>query len=139
MPNMIEAAREQIDSLLNRAYAAAAEKGTLPAGAALTGKIELPKDTKNGDYACSYAMGSAKALHMAPRQIAEALLKELDLTDSWFQSAEAAGAGLPVLLAASSAFFFSSAAFFAASSALRFSSASLAAKAAAKTTSTEEI
>ena len=93
MPNMIEAAREQIDSLLNRAYAAAAEKGTLPAGAALTGKIELPKDTKNGDYACSYAMGSAKALHMAPRQIAEALLKELDLTDSWFQSAEAAGAG----------------------------------------------
>ena len=51
MSSMIEAAREQIDALLKKAYAAAAEKGILPAGGELNGKIEIPKDTKNGDYA----------------------------------------------------------------------------------------
>ena len=33
MTSMIEAAREQIDALLKKACAAAAEKGALPAGA----------------------------------------------------------------------------------------------------------
>ena len=93
MTSMIEAAREQIDALLKTAYAAAAEKGVLPAGAQLNGKIEIPKDTKNGDYACSYAMGSAKAMGMAPRKLAEALTAELDLADSWFDSVEVAGPG----------------------------------------------
>ena len=93
MTSMIEAAREQIDALLNKAYAAAAEKGVLPAGAQLNGKIEIPKDTKNGDYACSYAMGSAKAMGLAPRKLAEALTAELDLSGSWFDSVEVAGPG----------------------------------------------
>ena len=93
MSSMIEAAREQIDALLKKACAAAAEKGSLPAAGELNGKIEIPKDTKNGDYACSYAMGSAKALGMAPRKLAEALAAELDLTDSWFDSVEVAGPG----------------------------------------------
>ena len=86
MSSMIEAAREQIDGLLKKACASAAEKGLLPAEAQLNGKIEIPKDTKNGDYACSYAMGSAKPLGMAPRKLAETLSAELDLAGSWFDS-----------------------------------------------------
>ncbi len=93
MANMIEAAKLQIDSLVRSAYAAAAEKGELPEGVELTGVIEIPKDAKLGDYACSYAMAAAKAMRMAPRKIADALLANLKLEGSYFSSAEVAGAG----------------------------------------------
>ena len=91
--NMIEAAKSQIDSLVRAAQASAVAKGILPDGAELKGTIEIPKDTKNGDYACSYAMSAAKAMHMSPRKIADALAAELELDGSWFRSVEVAGAG----------------------------------------------
>ena len=91
--NMIEEAKKQIDALVRGAYAAAAGKGLLPAGAELKGTTEIPKDPGHGDYACSYAMSAAKAMHMAPRKIAETLAGEIDFTGSWFDSVEVAGAG----------------------------------------------
>ena len=91
--NLIEAAKTQIDALVRAAYADAAEKGLLPAGAELKGTTEIPRDESHGDYACSYAMGAAKALHMAPRKIAEVLASQLKLEGSWFESVEVAGAG----------------------------------------------
>ncbi len=93
MPNMIQAAKAEIDSLMRAAYASAAAKGLLPAGVELKGVIEIPKDAKLGDYACSYAMAAAKEMKQAPRAIAEKLIKELDLSGSFFSSAEVAGAG----------------------------------------------
>ena len=91
--NLIEAAKGQIDALVRAAYASAAERGLLPAGAELKGSTEIPRDESHGDYACSYAMGAAKALHMAPRKIAEILAGEMRLEDSWFEAVEVAGAG----------------------------------------------
>ena len=91
--NLIEAAKTQIDALVRAAYADAAEKGLLPAGAELKGTTEIPRDESHGDYACSYAMGAAKALHMAPRKIAEVLASQMKLEGSWFESVEVAGAG----------------------------------------------
>ena len=91
--NMIEAAKSQIDRLVRGAQSAAAAKGLLPDGVELKGTIEIPKDTKNGDYACSYAMSAAKAMHMSPRKIAETLAGELKLAGTWFASVEVAGAG----------------------------------------------
>ncbi len=93
MANMIEAAKLQIDSLVRGAYVAAAKKGELPEGVELTGVIEIPKDAKLGDYACSYAMAAAKAMRMAPRKIAEALMANMSLEGSYFSSVEVAGAG----------------------------------------------
>ena len=93
MANLIQSAKESINELLAAAFARAVEKGQLPAGAALTGSVEIPKDTANGDYAANHAMAGAKALHMAPRKIAEALIENLDLEDSWFSSVECAGPG----------------------------------------------
>ena len=72
MANLIENAKLQIDALLKDAHRKAAAAGQLPAGE-LTGGVEIPKDTKNGDYAANHAMAGARALHMAPRKIAEAL------------------------------------------------------------------
>ena len=91
--NMIEEAKKQIDALVRGAYASAAEKGLLPAGAELKGTTEIPKDPGHGDYACSYAMSAAKAMRMPPRKIAETLAGEIDFGGSWFDSVEVAGAG----------------------------------------------
>ena len=91
--NLIEQAKQQIDALLQRAYASAAAAGSLPAGAALNGSVEIPKDVRNGDYAANHAMAAAKALHAAPRQIAQALTEHIDLSGSWFDSVEIAGPG----------------------------------------------
>lgn len=93
MINMIEQAEARADELLQRAYRAAVGKNALPEIAAFSGSVDIPKDTKNGDYAANHAMVCAKAMKKSPRQIAEALLGEIDLTDSWFSSVEIAGPG----------------------------------------------
>ena len=93
MANMIHSAKEKIGEILKEAYEKAAEKGQLPAGAELSGTVEIPKDTANGDYAANHAMAGAKALHMAPRKIAEALAENAELEGTWFASIEVAGPG----------------------------------------------
>ena len=93
MPNMIQNAKDSISQILNAAYQKAAEKGELPAGAALSGTVEIPKGSANGDFAANHAMAGAKALHMAPRKIAETLIANADLADTWFASVEVAGPG----------------------------------------------
>ena len=93
MANMIQGAKDRISEILTAAYNKAVEKGELPAGAALSGSVEIPKDTANGDYAANHAMTGAKALHMAPRKIAEALVANMELEGSWFSSVEVAGPG----------------------------------------------
>ena len=93
MANLIENAKQEIDALIGAAYARAAAAGALPAGGALTGNVEIPKDTQNGDYAANHAMAGAKALRMPPRKIAETLCAYLELADSHFAQVEAAGPG----------------------------------------------
>ena len=93
MANMIQGAKDRISEILTAAYNKAVEKGELPAGAALSGSVEIPTDTANGDYAANHAMTGAKALHMAPRKIAEALVANMELEGSWFSSVEVAGPG----------------------------------------------
>ena len=91
--NLIETAKQQIGDLVRRAYETAAAKGELPAGAELTGSVEIPKDRAFGDYAANHAMTAARALRSAPRRIAETLAADMDLSGSWFDSVEVAGPG----------------------------------------------
>ncbi len=93
MTNMIQSAKAQAARLTQAAYEKAAAAGLLPAGVEVKAAVEIPKDTKNGDYASSFAMAGAKALGMAPRQIAQIILDSLDLEGSYFQKAEIAGPG----------------------------------------------
>lgn len=93
MANFIDKAKQQIDEIINNAYSSACGKGTLPEGERLTGVVEIPRDTSNGDYAANYAMTAAKALRMAPRKIAEALASEIDLNGTYFEKLEIAGPG----------------------------------------------
>ncbi len=91
--NMIQCAKQQIEELVLKACAKAAENGELPEGVALLGGVEIPKDTANGDYAANFALANAKAMRMPPRKAAEAIVKNLDLSDSWFDSVDIAGPG----------------------------------------------
>ena len=93
MANLVEEAKIQINSLLASAQKRACERGELPEADVLNGTVEIPKDTANGDFAANHAMTGAKALRMAPRKIADALVANLELYGSWFTSAEAAGPG----------------------------------------------
>ena len=93
MANLIQSAKERVNEILQEAYEKAAEQGQLPAGAQLSGTVEIPKDSANGDFAANHAMTGARALHMAPRKIAEALAENAQLEGSWFRSVEVAGPG----------------------------------------------
>ena len=93
MANLIQKAKDSINDIISAAYAKAAAAGQLPEGAVLTGTVEIPKDTANGDYAANHAMTGARALHMAPRKIAETLIANMELSGTWFSSVEAAGPG----------------------------------------------
>lgn len=55
--------------------------------------MEIPKDAANGDFTTTFALAAAKALHKGPRDIAQALLDHMDLTGTYFASAEIAGPG----------------------------------------------
>ena len=93
MTNMIQAARNQVAALTQTAYEQAAAAGVLPAGAQVKATVEIPKDTSHGDYASSFAMAGAKALHMAPRAIAQAIVDHLELEGSYFNQVEIAEIG----------------------------------------------
>ena len=93
MANLIQAAKDQVAALTQQAYEKAAQAGQLPGGLEVKGSVEIPKDVSHGDYASSFAMAGAKAMHMAPRAIAQIICDHLELEDSFFQKAEIAGPG----------------------------------------------
>ena len=94
MSNLIEDAKLSIDGLLEKAFKKACSGGAFPAdGAFPEGKVEIPKDTLNGDYAVNHAMVGAKSLKMPPRKIAETLVADMTLDNSFFERVEIAGPG----------------------------------------------
>ena len=93
MINMVQNAKDQAAALAMAAYQAAVADGTLPAAEVKTVPVEIPKDTANGDFTTTFALAASKALRQPPRNIAQALLDHMDLTGSYFASAEIAGPG----------------------------------------------
>ena len=91
--NLIEQAKKQAAEAVLNAYRAAVAAGDLPEGDVPAVAVEIPKDTKNGDYASSFAMQCARALRMAPRKIAEALVACMKLDDTYFTEVSIAGPG----------------------------------------------
>ena len=93
MKNMIQSAKDQVAALTQAAYDRAVQAGALPDGGPVRATIEIPKDAAHGDYASSFAMAGAKALHMAPRQTAQVIVDHLELEGSYFSRVEIAGPG----------------------------------------------
>lgn len=91
--NVIEQAKRQAAQVVSDAYQAAVAAGELPQGDVPAVAVEIPKDTKNGDYASSFAMQCARPLHMAPRRIAEAITAHAALDGTFFEEMSIAGPG----------------------------------------------
>ncbi|PTG44393.1 arginine--tRNA ligase [Staphylococcus cohnii] len=56
-------------------------------------KIEIPKDNKNGDYSTNIAMVSTKIAKRNPREIATAIVDNLDTTAAQVEKVDIAGPG----------------------------------------------
>ena len=94
MINMIQNAKDQVSALVEQAYKTAVEKGQLAAAEAeIRGNVEVPKDTRNGDYTSNFALAGAKALKMRPRDLAQLLVDNLVLDGTYFSKVEIAGPG----------------------------------------------
>ena len=91
--NMIAAAKQQVAALTQQAYEKAAQAGLLKPGAEISGSVDIPKDPTLGDYATSFALAGAKALGQNPRALAQILVDNLDLEESYFDKVEIAGPG----------------------------------------------
>jgi len=94
MANNIAKAKEEIADLIGNAYRRTVAIGTLPSGGEeIVGTIDIPRDSKNGDFASAWPMAAAKALGKPPRAIAEALAESIRLEESFFHAVEIAGPG----------------------------------------------
>ena len=93
MINMIQNAKDKAADLAMKAYQAAVSDGTLPQAEVKTAPVEIPKDTANGDFTTTFALAASKLLRQPPRNIAQALLDHMDLSGTYFASAEIAGPG----------------------------------------------
>lgn len=91
--NLIENAKAQAVQVITAAYQSAAAAGVLPQAELPAIVVSIPKDTKNGDFASSFAMQCAKPLRMTPRKIAEAIVENISLDGTYFESISIAGPG----------------------------------------------
>lgn len=69
--------RESLESVLYQALKAAVEAGELPLNEIPQPSLERPREEGHGDWACTIAMRLAKAAHMNPRAIAQAIVDHL--------------------------------------------------------------
>lgn len=93
MSILVKTAEEQLKNAIESAIKTAIEKGELPEAELLPIKTEIPADRKNGDYSTNAAMAHARAFRMPPVKIASAITDNLDLSDTYFNKCEIAGAG----------------------------------------------
>ena len=91
--NMIFEAKQQVLHLTQNAYAAAVAEDLLPDGCTVIPSVEIPKDTRNGDYTTTFCLAAAKAMHKNPREVAAILRDHMALEGSYFTSVEIAGPG----------------------------------------------
>ena len=93
---MISTAHEtktEIERIIRAAFAAAAAMGELPDAAPADFTVEVPADTRNGDFATNAAMLSARPMRMAPAKIAAVLCAHMDFSGSRIGRCETAGPG----------------------------------------------
>lgn len=84
--------RESLESVLYQALKATVEAGELPLNEIPQPSLERPREEGHGDWACTIAMRLAKAAHMNPRAIAQAIVDHLP-ENNLVESFEIAGPG----------------------------------------------
>lgn len=93
MSDTVKKATEQLHTLIIDALGRAVAEGELPEEAIPAFNIEIPANRDNGDYSTNLAFVCAKAFRCAPRKIADAVAKHIDLNGTYFSDCSVAGAG----------------------------------------------
>jgi len=93
MSKIIKKANKDINDIIMNAAGKAVADGKFEAVPLPAFNVEVPADRTHGDYAVNAAMVWARALHNAPRKIAETLVEYFDLTDTYVDRYEIAGPG----------------------------------------------
>ena len=93
MSLLVNKAKNQIKELISCAAKKAMEENILCEAELNDFNIEVPSDTKHGDYAVNAALVWARAFKSAPRKIAEILMEKADFKDTYIDRFEIAGPG----------------------------------------------
>ena len=93
MSKIVQQATDQLRTLIVEAIGRAVAAGDLPSEPIPDFTVEVPADRSHGDWASNAAMVSARAFHMAPRKIAQAIADNLSLDGTFFEKFEIAGPG----------------------------------------------
>ena len=93
MSILVNKAEQQLRTIIETAFRTAMQNGLLPEAEIPAFKIEIPADRSHGDYSANAALVGARVFRSAPPKIAAAVCENMDLTDSYFESCEVAGAG----------------------------------------------
>jgi len=93
MSYLVEAVKRQIEEAIKLSAQKAAEFGNIPQIPTGSFQLEVPADRQNGDISSNAAMAWARELRQSPRKTADALVRHIDLSDTYASHCEAAGAG----------------------------------------------
>ena len=93
MTNIIATAKKEITDAIKNAAVKAFEEGLLSSSELNTFAVEMTTDASHGDFAANAAMVSAKNMRTSPKNIADAILKTINLDNTLFERCEVAGPG----------------------------------------------
>ena len=84
--NLLKLAKEQLREKVLESVGKCITDGTLPAQPIKNFTIEVPANKTHGDLATNIALVSAKSFKMAPVQVAQIIMENLNLEDTYFES-----------------------------------------------------
>ncbi len=93
MKNITEEIRQQIKGAVLGSVNKAIEAGELPQLEITDIAIEIPREKGHGDFSTNIAMQITKVAKKAPRQIAETIIKNIDLSNTYIVEVTCAGPG----------------------------------------------
>ncbi len=93
MSKKVNIAKEQLKNIIITALNKAINEELLLNAELPNFNLEVPADTTHGDWATNVAMVGARAFRQAPQKIAQIIVDNLDLTDTYFARCEIAGPG----------------------------------------------
>lgn len=93
MSYIVNKVQDDLRKIVEAAAASVAEKGGFAAAPTAKFNVEVPADRANGDFSTNAAMAWARELRNAPRKIADAIVPEMKLEDTYFERVEVAGPG----------------------------------------------
>jgi arginyl-tRNA synthetase len=93
MTNLIEKISLDIRNVIENSISKAVSSGEIPPVELPEITVEIPREKEHGDFSTNIAMQIVKQVRKAPKIIADIIIKNLDLTDTYIKKVECAGAG----------------------------------------------